>query len=137
METTPEILKLQKRMLLFLVGCIGTRAFMVYIAKQGSILVKRILGIATLLMGLGFYIIYFGGYRKNGLETQGAPIWWNDLRPIHGLLYLTFSYMVFFTNYTDSAWVVLLVDLLFGLLSFLVFHYTRGNIRKVMMRITI
>lgn len=126
-----KITKIQKRFLLFLVGCIGTRSLMVYLSKSGSIEINNLLAIATLLMGIGFFVIYFGEFRKVGLETQGQPIWWNHLRPIHGVLYFTFSYLIFIQQNYTNAWKILLFDVLFGLFSFLHFHYTSGNFSKL------
>jgi hypothetical protein len=131
MVKNDEIVKLQKRFLLFLVGCIGIRVLMVYISKYGSYNVNMFLAVIALLIGIGFFRIYFGGLRKVGLETQGAPIWWNHLRPLHGLLYLLFSIMVFANIYYNYAWVILAIDVMIGLFAFLHFHYVEGNIQKL------
>ena len=111
---------LKKRFLLFLVGCIGTRSLLVYIAKNIDITLLKYMGYITLIPAFGFIFIYLTGARKTGAEVFGDKIWWNDLRPIHGILYLLFSYNAI--NGNKSAWVFLLIDVLLGLTSFLIYH---------------
>jgi len=112
---------IQKRFLLFLIGCIGTRLSLVYIAKNISINLLRYMGYLTLIPGIGFIYIYLTGSRKTGAEVFGDKIWWNDLRPIHGILYLLFSYNAIIGN--KNAWIYLLIDVVLGLTSFLVYHF--------------
>jgi len=126
-----ELTKIQKRMLLFLFGCIGTRGLLAYYAKNGSIMVQTLISYFTLIAGLGFLVIYFGDYRKVGLETQGQPIWWNHLRPIHALLYLIYFYSIQVGDYSN-AWNYLMYDVVLGLLSFIIFHYKMGNFSKIL-----
>ena len=112
---------LHKRFLLFLVGCIGSRALLAYIAKVSSVEVLYYMGYLLLLPAFGFFFLYVTGLRKTGPEVFGDRIWWNDLRPIHGLLYLLFSYNAIQGN--KNAWIYLLIDVLFGFTSFLVHHF--------------
>ena len=119
----------QKRFLLFLIGCIGTRLLFVYIAKNASILYLQWLGYLALLPAGGFVYIYLSGSRKTGAEVFGDKIWWNDLRPIHALLYLLFSYNAIIGN--NTAWIYLLVDVIIGLISFLFFHLQNGDFKKL------
>lgn len=111
---------LQKRILLFLIGCMGTRFFLVYIAKNISIQMLRYMGFLTLIPAFGFIYIYLSGSRKTGPEVFGDEIWWNNLRPIHGILYLLFSYNAIIGN--QNAWMYLLIDVVFGLVGFLTHH---------------
>lgn len=109
-----------KRVLLFLLGCIGTRLFLVYVAKNINTTLLKYMGMLALLPAFSFFYIYLTGSRKTGVEVFGDKIWWNNLRPIHGVLYLLFAYNAI--NGNKNAWIYLLVDVLFGLASFLVFH---------------
>jgi hypothetical protein len=118
---------IQNRFLLFLIGCIGTRSMFVYIAKNIDITYLRYIGYLALLPAIGFFYIFFTGSRQTGAEVFGSKIWWNDLRPIHGLLYLLFAYNAIMGNKT--AWIYLLIDVIFGLLSFLTFHYYNGDFK--------
>lgn len=107
------------RILLFIIGCIGVRLYLVYIAKNISIKYLPYLGLLTLIPSLGFFYIYFTNGRKTGPEVFGEKIWWNHLRPIHGLLYGIFSIAAFMHI---NVWFVLLIDVIIGLSSY-VFHY--------------
>ena len=120
---------MQKRFLLFLIGCIGIRILFVYIAKTIDIKYLPILGYIALLIGIGFIVIYLKGLRKTGQEVFGEKIWWNDLRPIHGLLYILFAYFAITQN--TKAWKFLLLDVIIGLCSFLIYHYRQGDFKKL------
>ena len=120
---------IQKRFLLFLVGCIGTRSFFVILAKYIDIKYLPILGYLALIPAIGFIYIYLTGSRKTGGEVFGKKIWWNELRPIHGFLYLMFAYKAILRKKT--AWVYLLFDVIIGLISFLIYHYMEGNFNKL------
>lgn len=116
---------IQKRFLLFLVGCIGTRTLLVYIAKNAKTKYLQLLGYLALLPAIGFMYIYLSGSRKTGAEVFGEKIWWNDLRPLHSLLYFLFAYNAITGN--KLAWIYLLLDVIIGLISFLFFHYRNGD----------
>lgn len=120
---------IQKRFLLFLIGCIGTRTLFVLIAKNAGPNYLPLLGYLALLPAIGFIYIYLTGSRKTGAEVFGEKIWWNDLRPIHSILYFLFAYNAIIGN--NKAWMYLLVDVIFGLLSFLIFHYKNGDFPKL------
>ena len=120
---------LQKRFLMFLIGCIGVRSLFVIIAKYVNTQYLKYMGYLALLPAIGFIYIYLTGSRKTGPETFGEKIWWNNLRPIHSMLYFLFAYNAI--NGNKQAWIYLLVDVLFGLISFLVHHYVNGDFFKL------
>ena len=105
------------RVLLFLIGCIGTRAAITYVAYKASPDILQYLGYVALLPAIGFFVIYFKGLRKTGAEVFGEQIWWNNLRPIHGMLYTLFA--VSAITQQPHAWMWLLADVLFGLASYI------------------
>lgn len=111
---------IQKRFLLFLFGCIGTRSMLVYIAKNLSSEYLQYMGYLALLPAFGFIYIFLTGSRPTGPEVFGDKIWWNNLRPVHAVLYSLFAYHAITGN--QSAWIYLLVDVLLGLFSFLAYH---------------
>ena len=115
----------KKRVLLFLLGCIGVRLSLVFIAKYVPKKVLPYLGGLALLPSIGFFTIYFTNSRKTGPEVFGGKIWWNRLRPVHGLLYLIFAILAFKEN--EYAWVVLLIDVFIGLSAFVIHHTTGIN----------
>jgi hypothetical protein len=120
---------IQKRFLLFLIGCIGTRTLFVLIAKNAGEKYLPLLGYLALLPAIGFIYIYLTGSRKTGAEVFGEKIWWNDLRPLHSLLYFLFAYNAIIGN--TKAWIYLLIDVIFGLISFLFFHFKNGDFKKL------
>ena len=120
---------LQKRFLMFLIGCIGVRSLFVIIAKYVNTQYLKYMGYIALLPAIGFIYIYLTGSRKTGPETFGEKIWWNNLRPIHSILYFLFAYNAI--NGNKQAWIYLLVDVLFGLISFLLHHYVNGDFFKL------
>lgn len=120
---------LQKRFLLFLIGCIGSRFLLVLIAKYIPIHYLPIFGYIALVPMIGFIYIYLSGSRNTGSEVFGDKIWWNNLRPIHAILYGLFAYNAI--NKNTNSWIYLLVDVIFGLISFLVNHYLESNFSKI------
>jgi hypothetical protein len=118
---------IQKRFLLFLIGCIGVRSLFVIIAKSVSITYLKYLGYLALLPAIGFMYIYLTGSRKTGAETFGETIWWNNVRPVHSILYFLFAYNAIIGN--RQSWIYLLVDVLIGLVSFLTYHYVNGSFK--------
>jgi len=116
---------------MFLIGCIGVRSLFVIIAKYINADYLKYLGYIALLPAIGFMYIYLTGSRKTGAEVFGEKIWWNDLRPIHSILYFLFAYNAIIGN--KQSWIYLLVDVLFGLISFLTHHYVNGNFVKLFM----
>jgi len=85
----------------------------------------KYLGYLALLPAIGFMYIYLTGSRKTGAEVFGEKIWWNDLRPIHSMLYFLFAYNAIKCN--KQSWIYLLADVLLGLISFLIYHYINGD----------
>lgn len=116
---------IQKRFLLFLFGCIGTRTLFLFLAKNASKTYLRYMGYLAILPAIGFFYIFLTGSRKTGAEVFGNKIWWNNLRPIHGLLYFLFAYNAI--NGNNFAWIYLLVDVILGVISFLHFHYYNND----------
>jgi len=112
---------LTKRRLLFLFGCIGSRCVLVYLAKYLPLHLLFIMGCFTLIPAFGFIFIYIFRLRQTGTEVFGDKIWWDDLRPIHGMLYLLFSYFAIQKN--PFSWIFLAIDVVIGFISFLHFHY--------------
>ena len=120
---------IQKRFLLFLIGCLGTRTLFVYLAKNANRIYLKYMGYLSILPAVGFFYLFLTGSRKTGSEVFGNKIWWNDLRPIHGLMYFLFAYNAI--NGDAFAWIYLLVDVVIGLVSFLLFHYYNNNFSKL------
>lgn len=120
---------IQKRFLLFLFGCIGTRLAFTLLAKNVSLTVLPYLGYIALIPIIGWAYIIFISSRDTGAEVFGEQIWWKSLRPIHIILWLTFAIMAL--NKNGNAWLILLGDTIFGLISFLIHHYNSGSFSKL------
>ena len=99
----------------------GTRLFLVYIAKNINLQMLKYMGYLTLIPAFGFIYIYLTGARKTGAEVFGEKIWWNNLRPVHAMLYGLFAYNAI--NRNKGAWIYLLIDVVLGVFSFLMHHY--------------
>lgn len=120
---------IQKRFILFLFGCIFVRTLFVVLAKNININYLPYMGYLAILPTLGFFYIFLTDSRKTGGEVFGDKIWWNNLRPIHGLLYGLFAYNAI--NKNKNSWIYLMLDVILGLVSFLYHHYTSGNFSKI------
>ena len=111
---------LQKRILLFLGLCIPSRFLLAYIAKVLPLQYLPLMGILLLGPVIGWIYIYITNSRNSGLETFGAPIWWNYMRPIHAFLYFICALLAF--NKNPRAYMLIIIDTIIGLLSFLKYH---------------
>ena len=120
---------IQIRFMLFLFGCIGTRLLFTAFSAFTSKFMLKILGIVALIPVIGWLYIIFIGERDTGPEVLGDKIWWKNLRPVHTLLWILFAYLAITGN--TKAWFVLLMDTLFGLSSFLIFHWNEGDFSKL------
>ena len=120
---------IQKRFLLFLFGCIGTRLLLTVVSAFASGLLLKLLGIIAFIFVIGWLYIIFIGKRDTGPEVLGGKIWWKNLRPFHALLWALFSYLAITGN--KNAWIVLFIDTIFGLLFFLKFHWSEGNFKFI------
>jgi len=121
--------EIQTRFIAFLLLCIPIRASFVIISKNINKTYLPYLGYLALLPALGFAYIFIFGKRKTGLETMGGKIWWNNIRPIHSILYFIFAYMAIIKS--DKAYVPLLIDVIIGLLGFIIFHYNNDSYSKL------
>lgn len=120
---------IQKRFLLFLLGCIPVRLSFMLIAKNYTNYLK-IMSYFALMISIGFFYIFITGSRVIGGETFGDKIWWNNLRPVHGILYLLFAYNAIRRN--KNAWIYLFIDVIFGLIAFLIHHYINNSFSQLM-----
>jgi hypothetical protein len=120
---------MQKRFLLFFIGCIGSRLLLVYLAKIANKTYLQYMGYFAVLPAIGFFYFFLTGTRKTGPEVFGGKIWWNNMRPVHGIIYALFAYNAIQGN--TYAWVYLLVDVIIGLFSFLVYHYYNNDFKNI------
>jgi len=104
-----------QRTCLFIIGCLGTRAFLVYLSKYHKEYLPQ-MSLGALLISIGFFYIYLSDSRKTGVEA-GGKIWWNNFRPIHGALYLAFAMLAY--KRSENSYIPLAIDWIIGLLAFI------------------
>lgn len=109
--------------------CIPVRIYIASYAKTATNKNLKLLGYLMLAIGVSFMYLYATGKRKVGIETQGDVIWWNNLRPLHGLLNMLFAYYAI--NGNNKAYEFLYFDIAVGLVAFLWYHHIAGNFKKL------
>lgn len=122
---------IQKRFLMFLLGCIPARLVLVGLAKYLPEHKLPLLGGLLLILTIGFIYIQFINPRKTGIETLGAKIWWHPIRPVHIILYAISTYMAFKKD--RRTYLILLIDVIFGLITFVIYHYIVGDFTKLLL----
>lgn len=98
-----------------------TRLLLVYCAKEIHQDGLQYMGYISLIPALGFLYIYLFNLRKTGIEARGR-IWWNNMRPLHGVLYLLFA--IYAIKKERFAWIVLFIDVVLGFAIWLHHYYT-------------
>jgi len=118
---------LQKRFLAFLLLCIPVRISFVFISRKVDKKYLPYLGYIGIIIGIGFMYNFIFTKKRGGTFNQIA--WWKNLRPIHSILYLSFAYLAL--KKSDNAYIPLLLDVIIGLISFIIHHYSVGSFRKL------
>lgn len=113
----------QNRIIAFLTLCIGARLALSYLALVLNGQWLKVLSGVLLAIGIGFLVIYFGDLRKTGIETGGERIWWNYLRPVHGILYLVAGVLLLYKNKFIGSRVIVF-DTMIGLAAFINHYFT-------------
>ena len=99
---------IHKRIILFLLGCMGTRAGLTYFVKNNYEKYREMLVFLLLIPAIGFTYIYANDLRKTGREVFGDKIWWNNLRPFHALMYFSSALLVFNKNKKADLFIYLI-----------------------------
>ena len=100
--------------------CLAARVGLAVAAKLIPLRFLPWMGAAALVPAIGFFVIFAMGWRKTGAEVGGKRIWWNALRPVHGLLFLSFALLAFWQ--IRRAYLVLVADVVLGAVAFAVHH---------------
>ncbi len=114
--------QVQKAFLIFFLGCIPVRLSLVYASRKLSKEHLKWMGYLALLPAIGFMYYFFRWSTEKGLALF-KTIWWNNMRPIHGLLYFAFAYYAI-TGNRDYAWKILTIDVIIGIIAFLTRYYS-------------
>lgn len=76
----------------------------------------RISSIIAALIATAFFILFFTKSRKTGPEVCNQIIWWNNLRPFHGLMYYIFAILANTNSMVKFAYIPLLIDVIIGII---------------------
>lgn len=95
-----------------------------------------IIGYGSLMPAIGFFIIYFFNLRSVGAEvclnnssSKECTIWWNDYRPLHGVLWGLFAYMLItktvfnIGKITIEPYHIIIIDTLIGFGAYIYKYY--------------
>lgn len=96
--------------------CIPTRLLLAYTVKRTPV---PYLPLYTLLAipGTGFLYLYFFKQRQIPPETFGCPFWWNNMRLIHGVIYLTAALLALSKD--KLAYAPLMIDVVVSVAGFI------------------
>lgn len=99
---------MDKNTIKYLVGCIGSRGVVIYISKTTT--PDDLCYVGLIYIGISIQFCY-----KFFIDpADDNPVY---LRPIHTLLYLAFAFYAI-RGYSDNAWKILLIDLIFGVSTY-------------------
>lgn len=114
---------LHKRYILFLCGCIITRAVLAYIAKITPGHILQWFSIPAVMLAMTWLYMFVFNLRRTGPEVFGSAIWWNRLRPVHAIMYILFAYYAW--QRSSNAWLFLAIDVVIGFFAFIIYHFWR------------
>ena len=101
-----------KRIMLFIFGCLFARSIPIIILKK---IPKLSIIIVLFYLGIGLSFLKTFMFSKSKFGFFGGKVWWNNLRLFHSLIYLLFV-VLFIT--TKKLYINLLIfDLVISLLS--------------------
>lgn len=109
-----------------------TRIFFTLLAKNNKYM--PLLSLIYIIAGIGIIKNFF--IKSNLAETQldwvNGKVWWNDLRIIHGFLYLSFAITTMLNLKNKKLWIFLAMDTVLGISAFLHYHYTQNHFSKLL-----
>ena len=103
--------------------CISLRILLIYLSFL-SLQTKYIylcFSFFYAILGIGSFYHFITKTRIHGAFNQ--PIWWHWLRPIHGILFLITSYLIYKQNY-DFIYPISF-DIIISLLGHVKYHYIK------------
>lgn len=109
-----------------------TRILLTLLAKNNKYML--LLSLIYIIAGIGIIKNFF--IKSNLAETQldwvNGKVWWNDLRIIHGFLYISFSITSMLNFKNNKSWIFLALDTLLGISAFLHYHYSQNHFSKLL-----
>ena len=107
---------LNKRFFLFIFMCIPIRLLLAYSIKYVKPGHLKYIGLISFIIAGLFILSYFNFNPRKKMGAFGGNIWWNDMRAVHGCVYLLFS--LFAIKQNINAWKILVIDIIIGSLAF-------------------
>lgn len=111
--------------LLFLFGCLPVRVLLALLAYKIDSNYLPYLSILFISIGASFIYLYLTNSRLKAPEA-GGKTWWHNIRPIHGMLYLTAGIYALKKD-TNMASLILCIDVVFGLSAFVYKNVRKNN----------
>lgn len=105
---------------LFLLGCVPARVLLAVLAYKLPEEQLKYFAIPLFLIGASFLYLFLFNKRLDAFEA-GGKTWWSQLRPVHGMLYITAA--LYALHGSRAAAVLLGIDVAFGCAAFLAHHY--------------
>jgi len=99
--------------LYFLLLCIPARLGIAYLASKN--ILSPYLAWGLLAIGVMFWWLFLSKSRLEAPEGGGVT-WWNNLRPVHGTIYIIASTFLQHGHAEEAGW-TLLLDVVLGLLA--------------------
>ena len=113
----------------FLLLCIPVRILLAALSQIIPSEYLKLYGFLLLLIGLSFLYLYFNNLRL-GAPEAGGETWWAPFRLLIGFFYIaaaTYS----FQGKRDLIWIPLSMDIVFGMVIFMLKHYSSINISAI------
>ena len=100
---------------MFYLGCMPVRLGLAYATSRLNEVQLKYAGIAAAIAGILFILVWATNSRlRKG--AFGGSVWWAQLRPIHGLIYIIFALNALSGNRDSYKW--LIADAGLGFASF-------------------
>lgn len=113
----------KNRLLIYILGCVGTKSLLTYIISKLPSHLLPIVGYIALIPIFGFSYNFLSGTRTIG--AFGEKVWWNSLRPIHAILYSLFAISAI--NKNPHCWIILAIDIIISAIGFFIYHYIHND----------
>lgn len=107
---------LKNTFFLFTCVCIPMRLLFAYFVKQTPQKYINYLGILLAVFGFSFLFSYFNFNPRSDIGAFGGKIWWNNMRAVHGSLFLIYALIAL--HYKKNKWIILVIDPFIGLFAY-------------------
>lgn len=105
----------------FTSGCVPSRLIVAAIVAYWSRLPLKPAAVIAFAIASSLLLIYAFGLRRTGPETFGGPIWWDNYRPVHAVIYALVGTLLWTGNRSAAA-ALLCVDAGIGLAAGIIHH---------------